>query len=234
MWGWKNILKSGDGLAAARQDVRELQVRLIDLSKQSNRPNWHPGNPDGQFGSKTETAVKAFQKDQNLVADGQVGSVTLEALYKDYAQLRDFLGARQWQQADEETAKLMLKNVGPGDFADSFEPGEIEQIPCSDLHALDKLWLASSGGHFGFSVQKRIWKSTIATNPDVSEAGKRFGEITGQFVDGRLIEYKRVTFNLSALAGHLPILWWRRSMVLAGFGRPVASLVSRMDSCKLP
>jgi len=84
--------------------VRELQVRLIDLSKKSNRPNWHPGNPDGQLGSKTETAIKAFQKDQNLIADGQVGSLTVEALYKDYAQLRDFLGARQWQQADEETA----------------------------------------------------------------------------------------------------------------------------------
>ena len=77
MWGWKSILKSGDGLATARQDVRELQVRLIDLSKQSNRPNWHPGNSDGQFGPKTETAVKAFQKDQNLIADGQVGSLTL-------------------------------------------------------------------------------------------------------------------------------------------------------------
>jgi peptidoglycan hydrolase-like protein with peptidoglycan-binding domain len=67
MLGWKSILKSGDGLAAARQDVRELQVRLIDLSKQSNRPNWYLGNPDGQFGPKTETAVKAFQKDQNLI-----------------------------------------------------------------------------------------------------------------------------------------------------------------------
>ena len=74
----------------------------------------------------TETAVKAVQKDQNLIADGQVGSLTVEALYKDYAQLRDFLGPRQWQQANEKTAKLMLKNVGPGEFADSFEPGEIE------------------------------------------------------------------------------------------------------------
>jgi peptidoglycan hydrolase-like protein with peptidoglycan-binding domain len=33
----------------------------------------------------TETAVKAFQKDQNLIADGQVGSLTVETLYKDYA-----------------------------------------------------------------------------------------------------------------------------------------------------
>ncbi len=128
----------------------------------------------------------------------------------------------------------MLKNVGSGEFADSFEPGEIEQILCSEFHALDKLWLPSSGGYFGFSVQNRIWKISIVTNPDVDDAGQRFEEITGQFVDGELIEYKRVTFHLSALAGHLPTLWWQRSMVLAGFGRPVASLVSRMDSCKLP
>jgi len=94
--------------------------------------------------------------------------------------------------------------------------------------------LASSGDRFGFSVQKRIWKSTIATNPDVDDAGQRFGKITGQFVDGILIDYKRVIFNLSALAGRLPTLWWRRSTVLAGFGRPVASLVSPIESCKLP
>ncbi len=31
MSGWKSILKSGDGLAAGRQDVREWQVRLIHL-----------------------------------------------------------------------------------------------------------------------------------------------------------------------------------------------------------
>ncbi|MEG4960079.1 hypothetical protein QUA78_20300 [Microcoleus sp. K4-B3] len=32
----------------------------------------------------------------------------------------------------------MLSKVGPGEFADSFEPGEIEQIPCCDLNALDR------------------------------------------------------------------------------------------------
>jgi hypothetical protein len=31
--------------------------------------------------------------------------------------------------------KIMLSKVGLGEFADSFEPGEIEQIPCSDLNA---------------------------------------------------------------------------------------------------
>lgn len=28
-----------------------------------------------------------------------------------------------------------------------------------DLQTIDQLWLASSGGNFGFSVQKRIWKA---------------------------------------------------------------------------
>ena len=35
---------------------------------------------DGDFGAKTETAVKAFQKSKGLTADGIVGSATQKAL----------------------------------------------------------------------------------------------------------------------------------------------------------
>lgn len=38
------------------------------------------GAVDGDFGSKTEAAVKAFQKDKTLVVDGVIGSKTWEAL----------------------------------------------------------------------------------------------------------------------------------------------------------
>ena len=36
---------------------------------------------DGDFGSKTEAAVRAFQRDHNLVPDGIVGPKTWEILY---------------------------------------------------------------------------------------------------------------------------------------------------------
>jgi hypothetical protein len=76
----------------------------------------------------------------------------------EYAQLRDFLAAGKWQEADEETARLMLKSVGR-DFEGSFERDELSKIPSSLLKNLDKIWLFASQGRFGFSVHKEIWES---------------------------------------------------------------------------
>ena len=40
------------------------------------------GAADGNFGTGTQTAVKKFQQDQGLDADGIAGKLTLEALYQ--------------------------------------------------------------------------------------------------------------------------------------------------------
>lgn len=52
-------------------DVRELQQNLIDRGYDLGK--W---GADGDFGSATENAVKAFQRDNDLVADGIVGEKT--------------------------------------------------------------------------------------------------------------------------------------------------------------
>ena len=53
--------------------VREVQTRL---------KNWgyYEGNVDGVYGSKTEAAVRWFQRQNGLSVDGQVGDQTLAAL----------------------------------------------------------------------------------------------------------------------------------------------------------
>lgn len=38
---------------------------------------------------------------------------------------------------------------------------DIDQFSCSILHEIDNLWLKSSKGHFGFSVQMEIYKSCL-------------------------------------------------------------------------
>ncbi len=49
--------------------VRQLQQALKDLG-------YDPGAVDGQFGTKTESAVKAFQRDRGLTVDGIAGEIT--------------------------------------------------------------------------------------------------------------------------------------------------------------
>ncbi len=60
-------------------DVVALQARLIELGYMK------AGSNDGNFGSGTEAAVKAFQEKNKLKADGIAGKDTLGRLYSDEA-----------------------------------------------------------------------------------------------------------------------------------------------------
>jgi len=59
------VLKKG----STGQPVRDFQQGLKDLG-------YDPGPVDGTFGAKTEAAVKAFQGDRGITADGVVGPIT--------------------------------------------------------------------------------------------------------------------------------------------------------------
>ena len=67
----ERLLKHG----AEGADVKQLQQYLIQLDYDLGR--W---GADGEFGDATELAVKAFQKDKGLDADGQYGKKTHTAL----------------------------------------------------------------------------------------------------------------------------------------------------------
>lgn len=63
------LLKKGSSGAS----VKKLQMKLAAAG-------YSPGKIDGIFGSRTEAAVLAFQKNRGLVQDGIVGSRTWAAL----------------------------------------------------------------------------------------------------------------------------------------------------------
>ena len=62
----------------ASAEVARMQQTLIDLG-------YLTGEPDGNYGTATERAVRAFQKNNGLGADGTAGSATLNLLYSSEA-----------------------------------------------------------------------------------------------------------------------------------------------------
>ncbi|TQS41471.1 N-acetylmuramoyl-L-alanine amidase [Cryptosporangium phraense] len=54
-------------------DVRTLQERLLEMG-------YDVGRADGIFGQRTETALRAFQREVGLAADGTMGTLTMRAL----------------------------------------------------------------------------------------------------------------------------------------------------------
>ena len=59
-------------------EVRRMQTRLKELG-------YYKGSVDGDFGTGTEEAVRAFQRQNGLTVDGKAGSYTLDKLYSSSA-----------------------------------------------------------------------------------------------------------------------------------------------------
>ncbi|MBC6424722.1 MAG: GUN4 domain-containing protein [Hormoscilla sp. SP12CHS1] len=64
-----------------------------------------------------------------------------------YHRLRDLLLAGKWEKADVETLRVMLQVAGRLEEG-WLENDQIENFPCEDLRAIDKLWVKYSNGRF--------------------------------------------------------------------------------------
>lgn len=208
--------------------------------------------PDNQpfYGPKTRSNVSLFQEKYNLggtlgVADEkvraeltrQVNALTDqkpvdELTDVDLTRLAIYLGGEQWKQADEETVRVLLKQVGKT-VNDSFDRGDIDKIACHYLTKIDALWQTHSQGKFGFSVQRHLWEKIAATTTGTNEEiATKMGEEIGHYQDENWIIYSETIFDLNtAPVGHLPVLWWRRGWVLIGMGDTMAAMVQKLSSC---
>ncbi|MEH2375542.1 GUN4 domain-containing protein [Nostoc sp.] len=119
-----------------------------------------------------------------------------------YTRLRDLLKAGNWKEADQETLAVMLKATGR-EQKGWLNSESIENFPCPDLRTIDQLWVKYSDGHFGFSVQKRIWENV---GKDYEKFGDRVGWRKGMFFNKEWLEDSDVTFTKNSPQGHLPYL----------------------------
>jgi hypothetical protein len=113
-----------------------------------------------------------------------------------YQQLETYLKNGQWREADQETSRLMLQIVGKE--ADQwFIAEDIQNFPCEDLRAIDKLWVDYSKGKFGFSVQKKVWMACGGVSGKYdSDVYKKFAYQVGWRRSGDWLSYGDFTFKL--------------------------------------
>ena len=152
----------------------------------------------------------------------------------DYTRLRDLLIAGEWQEADLETRKVMLKAARREKEGD-LDLDSIESFPCDDLRTIDQLWHKYSYGRFGFSVQKKIWLSVGGKVDYKTECklGDRVGWRKGRGKGGSWLNYSDLTFNKTAPRGHLPCWFGLWGVAEHFWCRVHSSLASRAVSCNL-
>ena len=176
--------------------------------------------------SKFKYNVELFTLDLNILYNGNADIVAL--LYRKlkkldssnpvYAQSLkehllnelDYLMQQQrWREADLKNWQFILYSVGKEGqgFLDLTDVNDVKNFNCKDLKQLDKLWVNNSKGHFGYSVQKKIYLASGNSLDFDSEKGewknwneKGYNDFTksvgwrGQY--GEWIEYKELPMNL--------------------------------------
>ncbi|MGL5062888.1 MAG: GUN4 domain-containing protein [Microcoleus sp.] len=151
----------------------------------------------------------------------------------DYINLQNYLEAKKWKEADEETLKVMLKVVHR-ESEKWLTADSLSYFPCEDLHIIDQLWVKYSNGHFGFSVQKRIYQSLGGTSQRDDKVLDKFGDKVGWRKNNKwLIHRKDFTFSEEAVEAHLPVAaysWWDMNVPDVGLWlESVVALLSRVD-----
>jgi GUN4-like/NACHT domain len=144
-----------------------------------------------------------------------------------YTKLRQLLKAGQWAEADRETWRVMLE-VKDKDAGDYLSADDLKTFPCDDLLAIDRLWVDASKGHFGFSVQKKIWED-CGSLQSTGKNWDRFCDRVGWKEESKYVSYSALKKDpLHSPAGELPSRTLPSGVAIEG--RPV---ISRASTCEL-
>jgi hypothetical protein len=118
----------------------------------------------------------------------------------DYQPLQQLLAQGDFQSADVMTLQKMCELAGAAAIERKWIYfTEIVNLQSTDLITLDRLWLMSSVGKFGFSVQRRIW---LSVGKDFTKLWTKINWKSGNAWTRYPQEF---TWDLSAPRGHLPL-----------------------------
>ena len=121
-----------------------------------------------------------------------------------FTHLEEYLSQEEWRKADEETAWLFYLVMVQQGYKDWHEL--CREFPSETLNEIDRLWVEYSDGHFGFSIQKRIWESVGGTPDADYKTWEKFGtEVEWYGANHLWREYNSLSFNITqSVQGNLP------------------------------
>lgn len=126
----------------------------------------------------------------------------------DHIPLQVALQAGDFLEADQLTRDALITIAGESAVSRKFVYfAEVPKLPLEDLATIERLWLAYSGGKFGYSVQAKIWASKkVGRNFD-----RFFDRIGWRNKEERLLRWlpdkgNEFVYDLDkAVEGHLPL-----------------------------
>jgi serine/threonine protein kinase len=236
-WRWRNFLKGNfvsdklgqilDRLVEPKpkQRYQSAEEVLADL-KPSTTPRTEPPKPPKTPSGSSTTPRTEPPKPPKTPSRYQ----NLEALLK----------ARKWQEANKETGRRMVEVAGR-EKDGWLRVKDMKNFPCEDLRIIDELWFNYSKGRFGFAIQKQIYRDCggkFDGKYPGDQTWNNFRQKVGWRVNGRWVSDSKLTFDISAPRGHLPVrydegFWEEFRSKDSWCGRWYSSLMLRLLECKI-
>ena len=135
----------------------------------------------------------------------------------------ELLSLAQWKEGDRLTNKIIVELAGKHKIAE-LTADDIDNIACDVWILIDQAWLEFSNNHFGWSVQKQIWRSLGGRLIYEENIYWKFANIYEKFSDRvgwrrpRWLnlglspkvwrKYENLIFAINAPSGHLPSLFF--------------------------
>nr|WP_066383574.1 MULTISPECIES: serine/threonine-protein kinase [unclassified Anabaena] len=203
-WVWRDYLLPGNTISPQLGDILDKLLQ----------------NPISQRYKSATEVLQALNSCPPTLQQQPVNTLYSQAGV-DYHQLRDFLAAKKWQLADQETWAVMCQAVSKPVGSYLFM-SDIAQLPCEDLRIIDQLWLKYSQGRFGFTVQKQIYESVDCDYV-------RFCAAVGwKLYNSHTPPNWQFSFYRSSPQGHLPSRVWAGG---TQWWRHINAVIARLGSC---
>lgn len=142
----------------------------------------------------------------------------------DYSQLRNYLKAGNWKEADLETYNVMLEATN----GDNLGKESIGNFPCIDLKTINSLWQKYSDDRFGFSIQNKEYQNL---SKSFNSLGNKLGWRQGSWIT---YDYLSKRFDPNVVpVGHLPARVFKDNYDRWAFQRRIVSILDRTNDCNL-
>ncbi|MEH2038613.1 GUN4 domain-containing protein [Nostoc sp.] len=178
-------------------ELKRLTDRLDEIEKQLQSAQSIPVISEPKSIQQTNMSLSG-QQTKRIPSLSEIPHDGFQAseVGANYFKLGSSLSSKNFKEADEETARIMLW-VARREKEGWLTEQDIKKFPCRDLRTIDQFWLASSNGKFGFSVQNQIWIELGGKLGEHNcETFSRFCETVEWWEDSQ--------YDLRAVCGHLP------------------------------
>ncbi|MCW6035346.1 GUN4 domain-containing protein [Spirulina subsalsa FACHB-351] len=215
--------------------LRDMQEQLSKGSDERQELNGLLHQLQAQLTPEVAASVNGNSAPLRLENEPLPDVVTPRERLGNYRTLERLLQQKQWREADQETARLMIA-IAQREKQNYLTQADLAVFPCQELLVLDQLWQVASQGKFGLMIQKQLYLELGGTRFLQPSIWRTMGQKVGWVQGNGWLTYDRLTFSLEAPVGHLPVLGDGLVWFVGGWdggNQGFSALVSRLVQCRV-